>query len=79
MSTLCPHARVVAEVVDQTLGVMCADCGESLGVCWQDEHCSEANWNRAAAQDPENCKPCEQNRDDFCFLCGTQFTVGVTS
>lgn len=79
MEMPCPHVNVVAVVVDQTLGVACNDCNSILAYCWRDEHCSEALWNRAAALDPENCKPCTQDRADVCFLCGVQFTVEVSS
>jgi hypothetical protein len=75
----CPHANVVPEVCDQTLGVACNDCNTLLGVCWMDDHVSEKLWNRACKNaDPVewgDVKPCEQDRDDFCFLCGEQFSA----
>jgi hypothetical protein len=72
--TTCPHINVSGAVCDQTLGVRCDDCDEILSVCWMDEHCSEALWNRAAARDPVNFKACEQSRHDVCFLCGETIT-----
>ncbi len=76
----CPHVRVVSKMYDQALGVECNDCNTSLGCCWMDEHCSEKLWNRVCKNDPE-CRPCEQDRDDHCFLCGEKFesdAVGVS-
>lgn len=64
----CAHAKTMSRVLDQTLGVACADCGATLAYCWMDEHCSEAMWNAAA--DGVNSIPCEQSREDVCFLCG---------
>lgn len=69
-SAPCTHTNIAPEVCDQTLGVVCKDCGSLLGACWGEKHVSEALWNRACKSDPE-CKPCEQNRDDVCFLCGS--------
>lgn len=65
----CPHEHVAPEVCDQTLGVICTACKTVLAVCWMDDHIPESLWNRACAQDPQ-AKPCEQNRDNFCSLCG---------
>jgi hypothetical protein len=65
----CQHARVVSEVCDQTLGVLCLDCGTILAVCWGDDHIPESLWNRACENDKE-ANPCEQSRDDHCALCG---------
>lgn len=73
MSKPCLHINADAEVVDQTLGVTCPDC-EYQAACWMDEHVPESIWNKAC-KNTEGCKPCEQNRDDVCFLCGTKFTV----
>jgi len=64
----CQHARVVSEVCDQTLGVLCLDCSTLLSYCWGDEHIPESLWNRACKFD-EGANPCEQSRDDFCALC----------
>jgi hypothetical protein len=67
----CPHEHLGVFVLDQTLGVTCADCGECLAHCWMDRHVSESLWNRAAAQDPtSSLRPCEQDRDDVCGVCG---------
>jgi len=62
---------MVGDVVDQTLGAHCPDCDFS-GECWSDRHLSEAHWNLACKND-QDCKPCEQSRDDVCFLCGSTF------
>ena len=83
----CSHLRVMPEVCDQTLGVYCADCDESLGVCWMNGHFSESVWNRACAyakslpvtgdplKDWHEAVPCEQDRDDVCGLCGEQYDL----
>ena len=65
----CQHARVTPEVCDQTLGVICLDCNTILAACWMDEHIPESLWNRACENDKE-ANTCEQNRDDYCSLCG---------
>lgn len=66
----CPHENVVPEAVDQTLGVACNDCNVLLGACWMDGHVSEALWNKACANRPDEGTPCEQSRTFICFLCG---------
>lgn len=67
----CEHVNVVPEVCDQTLGVACNDCNTILGACWSDKHVSEKLWNRACKNVPdEGYKPCVQDRDDVCFMCG---------
>ena len=65
----CQHENVTPEVCDQTLGVLCLDCNTILAVCWMDEHIPESLWNRACENDKE-ANTCEQNRDDYCSLCG---------
>jgi hypothetical protein len=68
---MCPHSRIRPEVVDQTLGVVCADCDTLVQVCWMDSHVPELVWNNAcAAHGDEGFKRCEQSRDDFCGICG---------
>ena len=68
----CSHPKLHPEIFDQTGGVACPDC-PFHAYCWRDRHCSEALWNRAAANDPE-VVPCEQNRDTHCFLCGEEMS-----
>lgn len=65
----CEHVRVTSRVCDQTLGVSCIECHALLAFCWMDDHIPESLWNRACESDDE-AKPCEQNRDDHCALCG---------
>ena len=65
----CAHADLRADVFDPTLGVTCQRCGESF-TCWEDEHASEAQWNRAVKGDAR-FRACAENREDACFLCGT--------
>lgn len=67
--TDCAHARLTIEVCDQTLGLVCRECETLVAFCWMDDHIPESLWNRACTTDP-NGKPCEQNRDDVCALCG---------
>lgn len=74
MGQPCPHVNLECEVLDQTLGVFCKDCAESLGHCWMDSHIAESVWNRLASQDSD-CVPCELSRDDYCAICKEQFTV----
>jgi len=69
----CEHLNAVAEVVDQTLGVTCPDC-DYQAACWQDEHVPESIWNKAC-KNTEGFKLSEQNRDDYCFLCGTHMVL----
>jgi hypothetical protein len=66
----CTHPNMVPSVVDQTLGAHCPDCYFS-GECW-DDHMSEAHWNLACKNDL-SFNPCEQSRDNVCFLCGETF------
>ncbi len=68
----CKHESVVAEPCDQTMGVACDDCNEWLAYCWKENHVPESLWNRVAALDPD-CEPCEQNRDNVCAFCETEF------
>lgn len=65
----CEHTRVKPEVCDQTLGIVCVDCLEGIAVCWGDDHIPETLWNRACYFDSDAIR-CEQNREDFCALCG---------
>jgi hypothetical protein len=74
----CNHERVVSHVCDQTLGVLCLDCNTILGCCWMDEHLPESLWNRVCIYD-RDAKPCEQSRDDHCFLCGEKFELKSSS
>ncbi len=67
-ATTCAHARLKTDILDQTLGVLCADCGTVLAYCWGDTHVPESMWNRAADQDP-NARRCDQSRDDVCGVC----------
>jgi hypothetical protein len=73
MSTKCQHEHVEPQVCDQTLGVMCSDCGELLAVCWADDHIAEDLWNAAAI--PPDAIPCKQNRADVCAICGEAFVA----
>lgn len=73
---VCGHLRLKPEVVDQTLGVLCQDCGELLGVCWQEEHVSEELWNRACRSDGMAI-PCNENRSHVCALCASVFDNSV--
>lgn len=66
---VCQHTRVVSEVCDQTLGVVCLECCVLLTYCWMSDHIPESLWNRACESDNE-AVPCEQNRDDHCAICG---------
>lgn len=70
----CPHERVVPEICDQTLGVSCLDCRSLVAVCWADTHIPESLWNRACVGQ-NSAHPCDQNRDDYCALCGVQCTA----
>ena len=69
MTAPCAHANVVAQVCDQTLGVVCVDCKTLLAWCWAETHVPESLWNRAAKTDLD-ANACEQNRDDVCAICG---------
>jgi hypothetical protein len=64
----CPHARLRIEGMDQTLGLVCEDCGECMAYCWMDDHIPESLWNRACTNYPGG-NPCEQSRDNVCALC----------
>ncbi len=70
----CPHSRVAPEVVDQTIGVKCLDCGGLLATCWRDEHVPESLWNKAC-ENSDKAKRCEQDRDDVCAICAEILNV----
>lgn len=74
----CPHERLTPEACDQTLGVVCLDCDGLLCWCWSDVHVPETLWNRACENDSA-AKPCEQNRADYCAICGDAFTPTAES
>jgi len=74
MNEDCKHARVAPEVCDQTLGVYCLDCNEGLVVCWMKEHIPESLWNRACTNDVD-AVPCERDRDNYCAICGEEFSL----
>lgn len=65
----CGHERLKPEVMDQTLGVVCMDCGAALHWCWAERCLPESAWNRACLNDPD-ARPTEQSRDDHCAICG---------
>jgi hypothetical protein len=65
----CEHIHVVARVCDQTLGVACTDCKTLLAWCWAEKHVPESLWNRVAKTDFD-ANACDQDRDDFCAICG---------
>lgn len=64
----CAH-EYIPDAMDQTLGVSCRKCGLIVGYCWRDQHLAESVWNLACKNDPAGV-PCEQDRNDHCFLCG---------
>jgi len=64
----CVHEHLAFHVYDQTGGVACADCGERLAMCWDDQHIPESLWNRLAAQDKQ-CERCKRSRDNVCAIC----------
>ena len=70
----CIHDNLRVEILDQSMGVVCADCGTVLAYCWDDEHISEQLWNQACADDPEEVS-CDENRPNYCALCGEKFEV----
>ena len=70
----CAHTRVAPDVYDQTLGVYCLDCRETLGVCWADDHIPESLWNRACENDPTYLE-CDESRPDVCAICHEPITA----
>lgn len=73
---MCEHKKMLPAVFDQTLGIICYDCGYELFWCWEDNHVPESVWNETCKQvferndeDWLDVVPCEYNRPDTC-LCG---------
>jgi hypothetical protein len=65
--------RIIPEICDQTLGVVCLDCNILVAVCWDGDHIPESLWNRVCARyvPAGDLVPCLQNRDDVCAICET--------
>lgn len=68
----CTHKRLTSAALDQTMGVVCLDCGLILAYCWDTDHVPEALWNQAAQNDP-NRTPCELSRENVCAICQEPF------
>lgn len=66
--TDCAHPQTYPDIVDQTVGVICRDCGELVAVCWYDEHIPEDVWNRACLSDNDG-HPRPTNRSNVCAIC----------
>lgn len=74
----CEHKRVKPDVYDQTLGVYCLDCNETLHVCWQTDHIPESLRNRACDEDSE-CVRSELSRNNVCAICRQAMALATTT
>ena len=77
----CEHKRITPAVLDQTIGVVCVDCGHVVAVEWMEDTIPVQLWNEAVRQTKErgdkDCEDWKPAEPKVCWRCHIDAVVSV--